>query len=97
MYDRQKLAPRAWQEFSRALELASLDPMEADFYRAWSRVYRARIEQRRRRPAAARTEAEAGLALKSPALETQVLLDDGSDRVTTAAAELRALAKPVRR
>lgn len=97
MYDRQKLAARAWQEFSRALELASLDPMETDFYRAWSRVYRARIEQRRGRPAAARTEAEAGLALKSPALETQVLPDDGSDRVTTAAAELRVLAKPVRR
>ncbi len=97
MYDRQKLAARAWQEFSRALELASLDPMETDFYRAWSRVYRARIEQRRGRPAAARSEAEAGLALKSPALETQVLLDDGSDRATTAAAELRALAKPVRR
>ncbi len=97
MYDRQKLTSRAWQEFSRALELASLDPMETDFYRAWSRVYRARIEQRRGRPAAARAEAEAGLALKSPALETQVLLDDGSDRVTTAAAELRALAKPVRR
>jgi tetratricopeptide (TPR) repeat protein len=95
MYDRQKLTARAGQEFSRALELASLDAMETDFYRAWSRVYRARIARRRGRPAAARAEAEAGLALKSPALETQVL-DDGADRVTTAAAELRALAKSVR-
>ena len=75
------------------LELRALDPTDADFNRAWARVYRARIEKLRGNRAGARAEARAGLALNSPALDTQVTLPEAPGRATTAAAELRALAQ----
>ncbi|GEM_PF-1152818 len=93
LHFRRKQHERAMQDFQSVLASASLDPMESDFNRAWARVYRARIEKLRRHPAAARAEAQAGLAMKSPALETQVTLPEAPGRVTTAAAELRALAE----
>ena len=83
----------AFREFEKVLSVSSLDPMERDFNRAWARVYRARIEKRRGRPAAARAEAQAGLAMKSPALQMQVTLPETPERATTAAAELRTLAR----
>ena len=90
---RMKQYTRAKEEFARVLELGSLDPMESDFNRAWAHVYRARIEKLRGRAATARAEARAGLATKSPALDTRVTLPETSGRPTTAAAELRALTK----
>ncbi len=62
----------ARREFGSALELASLDAMETDFYRAWAHVYRARIARRLGQLATAQKEARAGLASKSPAMETKV-------------------------
>ncbi len=88
---RMKQYESAFREFGRVLTLASLDPMTSDFNRAWARVYRARIEKLRRHRAATRAEAQAGLASKSPALESQVTLPEAPGRATTAAAELRAL------
>jgi tetratricopeptide (TPR) repeat protein len=88
---RMKQYESAFREFARVLTLASLDPMTSDFNRAWARVYRARIEKLRGHRAATRTEAQAGLASKSPALESQVTLPEAPGRATTAAAELRAL------
>src|SRR5712692_8749282 len=91
LYYRMKQYAHASQQFAGVLELGSLDPMGTDFHRAWARVYRARIEKLRGHPAAARAEAQAGLAKRSPALETQVALPEAGGRATTAAAELRAL------
>jgi tetratricopeptide (TPR) repeat protein len=88
---RMKQYESAFREFGRVLTLASLDPMTSDFNRAWARVYRARIEELRGHRAATRAEAQAGLASKSPALESQVTLPEAPGRTTTAAAELRAL------
>jgi tetratricopeptide (TPR) repeat protein len=84
---------RAFQEFTRVLALGSLDPMQSDFNRVWSRVYRARIERRRGHLAAARAEAGAGLEIKSPVVETRVTLPESPERTTSAAAELQALAR----
>src|SRR3989442_14175684 len=61
----------AFPEFERVLALGSLDPMASDLQRAWSRVFRARIESRRGHAAAARAEAQAGLAIKSPGAQTR--------------------------
>ncbi len=91
LYYRMKEYAHASQQFAGVLELGSLDPMGTDFHRAWARVYRARIEKLRGHPAAARAEAQAGLAKRSPALETQVALPEAGGHATTAAAELRAL------
>src|SRR5713226_1133871 len=88
---RMKQYESALQEFARVLTLASLDPMTSDFNRVWARVYRARIEKLLGHRAALRAEAQAGLASKSPALESQVTLPEAPGRATTAAAELRAL------
>ena len=82
----------ALPEFERVLALGSLDPMASDLQRAWSRVYRARIESRRGHAAAARAEAQAGLAIKSPAVQTRVSWPDAPARESSAAEELRALA-----
>ncbi len=90
---RMKQYAGAFQEFARVLELRSLNPTDADFNRAWARVYRARIEKLRGNRAAARAEARSGLAPNSPALETQVTLPEAPGRATTAAAELRTLAQ----
>jgi len=88
---RMKQYESALQEFARVLTLASLDPMTSHFSRAWARVYRARIEKLRGHRTATRAEAQAGLASKSPALESQVTLPEAPGQATTAAAELRAL------
>jgi tetratricopeptide (TPR) repeat protein len=93
LYDRMNLPERALQEFARVLALDSLDPMESDFNRAWSRVYRARIERRRGRVAAARAEARAGLEMKSPALSTPVAWPEAPGKPSTAAEALQALAR----
>jgi len=82
----------AFPEFEKVLALGSLDPMASDLQRAWSRVYRARIESRRGHVAAARAEAQAGLAIKSPAVQTRVSWPDAPARESSAAEELRALA-----
>jgi tetratricopeptide (TPR) repeat protein len=84
---------RAKQELARVLELASLDQPGTDFYRAWARVYRARIALRQGNPAAARAEAKAGLAINAPALDTEVSWLEAPTNKASAAAELRALAK----
>jgi tetratricopeptide (TPR) repeat protein len=93
LYDRLRQYTRAMQEFGRVLELSSLDQPSTDLYRAWARVYRARIERRRGNPAAAQAEAKAGLAINAPALDTEVTWPDSPEKKTTAAQELRALAK----
>src|SRR3989441_1119189 len=82
----------AFPEFERVLALGSLDPMASDLQRAWSRVYRARIESRRGHAAAARAEAQAGLAIKSPPVQTRVSWPDAPARESSAAEELRAMA-----
>jgi len=78
----------AWLNFERVLALDSLDGMAADFYRAWSRVFRSRIARTQGRPASARAEAQAGLASQSPALETPIRWP-GDTREATAAQALR--------
>ena len=83
----------AWSEFDKVLALGSLDSLESDFNRAWSRVYRARTEKRRGRPGAAHAEARAGLAANSPALDAPVAWPQTHARETTAARELQSLAK----
>jgi len=80
-------------EFRLAIALASLAPMETDFYRAWAHVYLAKIAQKRGDAAGARREAGAGLAMKSPALETLVAWPGSGGRETTAEQELRRLAR----
>lgn len=93
LYYRLGQRTRATAEFARVLELASLDQPGTDFYRAWARVYRARIALRQGKPAAARAEAKAGLELKAPALETKIAWLESPQKRTSAAEELRALAK----
>jgi len=66
--------------------------METDFYRAWAHVYLARIARQRGEMANARRVAQAGLAFKTPALETPVLWP-GEARDRSAAEELRRLAQ----
>lgn len=92
-YYRQDQLNEAWQSFERALALDSLDGMAADFYRVWARVYRARIARVRGDERAARLEAQAGLASKSPALETPIRWP-GDERATTAAEALRRESVP---
>jgi hypothetical protein len=67
--------------------------MATDFHRAWARVFRARIALARGDRAAARREIEAGLAMKSPALDSPVAWPDSPDQPTTAASALGALPK----
>src|SRR5437879_262334 len=62
----------AFPEFERVLALGSLDPIASHLQRAWSRAFAARLESRRGHAAAARAEAQAGLAIKSPAVPTRV-------------------------
>jgi len=93
LHYRMKQYASAMEEFARVLTLGSLDLMDGDFNRVWARVYRAWIEKLRGHPTVAHAEAQAGLAMKSPALETQVTLPEAPDRLTTAAAELHALAQ----
>jgi tetratricopeptide (TPR) repeat protein len=93
LYQRMSLPAEAMQEFSRALARNSLDPMEGDFIRAWSLVFRARIERRQNRLAAARRDAQAGLVTISPALLTPVSWPEAPEKTTTARAELEALAR----
>ena len=83
----------ALAELDKVLTLDSLDSMESDFNHAWARVYRARIEKRRRRLAAARAEAQAGLAMKSPALDARVVWPEAASHERSAAEALRAIGK----
>jgi tetratricopeptide (TPR) repeat protein len=84
----------AKQELGRVLEQSSLDPMETDFYRAWAHVYRARIAKRRGWVAEAAKEANAGLASKSPAMETKITWPEAPSREMSARAALRAILRP---
>jgi tetratricopeptide (TPR) repeat protein len=59
----------ALQDFDRVLAARSIEPMQAEFLRAWSRVYRARLLRVQGRAAEAAAEARAGLALAAPALD----------------------------
>jgi tetratricopeptide (TPR) repeat protein len=93
LYYRMNLPARALQAFARVLTLGSLDPMESDFYRVWSRVYRARIERRQGHLAATRAEVRAGLETKSPALFTPVAWPETPEKPSTAAEALQALAR----
>jgi len=81
----------AWKSLDRALALESLNPMATDLHRAWARVFRARAALARGDRAAARREIDAGLALKSPALETPVTWPDTTAQPISADAALRAL------
>ncbi len=83
----------AWKTLDRVLALESLDPMATDLHWAWARVYRARIALARGDKATARREAEAGLAMQCPALETQIAWPEAPEKGTTAADELRALVR----
>ncbi len=80
----------AWQTLAGVLALESLDPMATDLHRAWARVYRARIALARGDAAAARREAEAGLAMKCPALETRIAWPV-AEKETSATEELQRL------
>ncbi len=71
LYRAGKLA-EARKAFGSALEQTSLDTMNTDFCRAWAHVYRARIAKRLGQIATAQKEAQAGLASKSPAMETKI-------------------------
>ncbi|MBI3484714.1 MAG: hypothetical protein HY012_06130 [Acidobacteria bacterium] len=82
----------AKRAFGGVLEQSSLDTMETDFYRAWARVYRARIAKRLGQIAATREEAKEGLASKSPAMETKVAWPEAPRREMSAREALRALA-----
>ena len=93
LYDRLNQPTRALDEFARVLAVGSLDPMESDFNRAWSRVYHARIERRRGHLAAAHAEARAGLEMKSPALLTPVAWPEAPEKSSTAREALEALAR----
>jgi len=93
LYYRMNLPTRAWPEFARVLTLGSLNSMESDFNRVWSRVYRARIERRQGHLSAARAEARAGLETKSPALSTPVAWPEAPEKPSTAAEALQALAR----
>ncbi len=81
----------AWREFGRALRPSSLDPPASDLYRAWAHVYRARIAQRQGKTTAAHAEARSGLALNSPALDTQVDWAKAPGQFDRARHELEAL------
>ncbi len=93
LYDRLNQPTRALDEFASVLALGSLDPMESDFNRAWSRIYRARIERRQGHSAAARAEARAGLEMKSPALLTPVAWPEAPEKSSTAREALEVLAR----
>ena len=93
LYYRLGQSARAMQEFARVLELTSLDQPATDLYRAWARVYRARIALRGGNRVAARAEAKAGLAINAPALDTEISWMETPAKKTSAAEELRALAK----
>ncbi len=82
----------ARKELGLVLELASLDAMDTDFYRAWAHVYRAGIAKRLGQLANARKEAQAGLASKSPAMESKIAWPEAPERATSARDELRRLA-----
>jgi hypothetical protein len=88
LYRLKRYAP-AMLEFQRVLESGSIEPMEAEFLRAWARVYRARIESARGRSSAAREEAVAGLKLSVPALDTPVAWPEQPDDFKTARQELQ--------
>jgi tetratricopeptide (TPR) repeat protein len=88
LHVRRGLVDRAQQYFTRALERVSIDPATTDFYRAWSRVYRARLASRQGDAKTARAEAEAGLALKSPVLDTEATWPEAPLRKASAGEEL---------
>jgi hypothetical protein len=92
MFYRAKKFTDAQREFGSALALASLDPMETDFYRAWAHVFRGRIANQRGQRAAAQKDARAGLASKSPAMESKIAWPEDSGRAMSAREALQALA-----
>lgn len=81
----------AKREFGSALELASRETMDTDFYRAWAHVFRARIAKRFGQVSAAQKEARAGLASKSPAMETKMAWPEAPGRAMSAREALRAI------
>ncbi len=88
LYRAGKLA-EARKAFAGALEGASLDAMDADFYRAWAHVYRARIAKRLGQIVSAQKEARAGLTSKSPAVETKIAWPESPRREMSAREALR--------
>ena len=88
LYRARKLA-EARKAFSGALERASLNTMNTDFYRAWAHVYRARIAKRLGQIAMAQKEARAGLSSKSPAIETKIAWPEAPKRELSAREALR--------
>jgi tetratricopeptide (TPR) repeat protein len=86
---RLKRYPDALQEFNRVLEARFIEPMQAEFLRAWSRVYRARILRALGRSAEAAAEAKAGLALAAPALEEPIVWPEHPGAHTFARKELQ--------
>jgi tetratricopeptide (TPR) repeat protein len=96
MFYRAKNYADARRELGHVLELASLDTMDTDFYRAWAHVYRARIANRLGKTAEVQQEIKAGLASKSPALETQVAWPEAPGRGLSAREALRSLGQTPR-
>jgi len=94
-YRAEKLAA-AKQAFGNALELASLDAMDTDFFRAWARVYRARIAKRLGQTVAAQKEARADLESKSPAMETRVAWPESPGSGKSAREALREFSRAAR-
>jgi len=88
LYLRRGLTDRAKQYFARVLERVSMDGATTDFYRAWARVYRARLANQQLNAKTARAEAEAGLAMKSPALDTVVSWPESALKKSSARSEL---------
>ena len=84
---------QASKEFQAVLDGHSIDSVETSFFRAWARVYRARIAKDSGRLSAARAEATAGLTLLAPALDERVAWADSHGRETSAREALLQLAK----
>lgn len=94
-FELQLKIPRAQasKEFQAVLDGHSIDPVETDFYRAWARVYRARIAKGAGQPATVRSEAKVGLALLAPALDAGVTWNESHAHETSAREALLELAK----
>lgn len=93
IYLRRGMAGRAQEAFGRVFQTRSEEASADAFYRAWARVFRARIARGAGRAAPARTEAAEGLRLAPHALETPIRWP-GTAGEETARAALAALARP---
>jgi tetratricopeptide (TPR) repeat protein len=91
---RMKQYASAFDEFGRMLTANSIEPMNAEFYRVWARVYRARILRAQGKAGAAQSEIKAGLALAAPVLDSPIAWPELAGKETTARKELLRLRQP---